>query len=102
MALRDWGLRGTLRLFYRLGQYLRNNAWQVFLFIDVWRGGGAEQEALPFLSWYDRVLCRWLRFRLVDAVAGLLCFCWYMVVLGSFFWLQERLAPQVRCRRGLQ
>lgn len=100
MALRDWGLRGTLHIFYRLGRYLRENAWQVLLFADVWRGGRAGQEALPLLSWYDRVLARWLNFRLVDALAGLLCFCWYMVVLGCFFWLQERLALQVRQRRG--
>lgn len=100
MAFRDWGLRGTLRIFYRLGRYLQENIWQVFLFVDVWRGGRTDQEALPFLSWYDRVLVRWLRFRLIDALAGLLCFCWYMVVLGSFFWLQERLALRVQHWRG--
>lgn len=102
MALRDWKLHGTLRIFYRLGQYLRENAWQVFLFVDVWRGGRTEQEAFPFLSWYDRVLARWLKFRPVDALAGLLCFCWYMVVLGCFFWMQERLVLQVRQWRGLR
>lgn len=99
MALKDWGLRGTLRIFYCLGRYLRENAWQVFLFIDVWRGRETGNGALPLLGLYDRRIVRWLRFRLVDVLAGLLCFSWYMVVLGSFFWLQERLTGQERGRQ---
>lgn len=100
MVLRDWGLTGTLRRFYRLGRYLRENIWQVFFFADVWRGGGADGEALPLLSWHDRIVARWVRFRLVDALAGLLCFGWYMLVLSGFFGLQERLAQQMRWWRG--
>lgn len=100
MALKDWGLRGTLRRFYRLGRYLRENAWQVFLFVDVWRGRDAGNEALPLLGLYDRMIARWLRLPVIDALAGLLGFGWYMLVLSGFFWLQEWLAPQVRCWRG--
>lgn len=99
MIFRDWGLIGSLRRFYRLGGYLRENAWQIFLLIDVWRGGGSHQTTGSLLKVYDQrvsTVSTWLRFRLIDALVGLCCFGWYMVVLGGFFYAQEGLMRWIR------
>lgn len=56
----------------------------------------------PLLRLHDRLVAPCLDFRLVDGLAGLLCFCWYMGVLAPFFWAKEgvvRLMEQSRVER---
>jgi rSAM/selenodomain-associated transferase 2 len=91
MVRRDWGLSGTLRTFYRLGQYIRHNAWQLFFFVDVWLRPHLGPGRYPLLGFYDRLVAPCIDFRLVSALTGLCCFVWYMGILAPFFWLQESL-----------
>ena len=89
MACNDWGWQGSIQTFYRLGRYLRENAWQLFLFADLCLQPLRDPDRLPLLQLHDRAIAPCLRFRLVDALVGLCCFCWYMGVLPLWFSLIE-------------
>lgn len=88
MVRQDWGLQGTLRVFYRLGRYIRTNAWQLFFFVDVWRGHTGRGRS-PWLDRHDRFVASRLAWPPVDALVGLACFLWYMLVLATYFRLDE-------------
>lgn len=92
MIRRDWGLAGTVRVFYRLGRYLRQNAWQLFFFLDVWLRPLLGADRYPLLALHDRFVAPCLDFRLCNGLAGLFCFLWYMGILAPFFRLREALS----------
>ena len=100
MVRQDWGLTGTLRVFYRLGHYIRRNAWQPFFFADVWLLGRTGEGSTPCLRLHDRLVAPCLAFPPVDALIGLGCFVWYMGVLAVWFQISERraLAPKEAIR----
>lgn len=85
----NWGIGGTMRTFYRLGRYLRQNSWQMFFFVDVWLRTKLGTRSYPFLSFHDRVFGPCTSFKLFDALAGVLCFVWFMGVLSPFFLLMD-------------
>lgn len=90
--LREWGVRGSLRVFYRLGRYIRQNSWQLFFFFDVCLRRRPGAGRYPLLHFHDRIVAPCSDFRILDAVTGLLCFLWYIGILPPFFWLRERLS----------
>lgn len=85
----DWGVWGTVRTFYRLGRYIRQNSWQMFYFIDVLARPVLGPERYPLLRFHDTVFGPLTDFRLFDAITGLFCFIWFMGVLAPFFWLRD-------------
>ena len=89
MVRRDWGWAETPRVFLRLGRYIRQNAWQPFLFVDVWLQPILGASRSPLLALHDRFIAPILACRPVDAVVGLGCFVWYMGVLTLWFRLTE-------------
>ena len=89
MLRRDWGWAGTVPVFYRLGRYIRQNAWQPFFFGDVWLQPIRGADRFPLLALHDRFIAPILACRPVDAVVGLGCFVWYMGVLSLWFRLTE-------------
>jgi rSAM/selenodomain-associated transferase 2 len=84
-----WGVGGSLRIFYRLGRYIRQNSWQIFFFIDVCLQPQPGRGRSPFLTFHDRIVASRTNFKLLDAVTGLLCFLWFIGILAPFFWLIE-------------
>lgn len=89
MVCREWGLAGTLRTFYRLGRYIRENSWQLFFFFDVWLRPLLGPGRYPLLRFHDRIVAPCTDFRLLNGLTGLCCFVWYLGVLAPFFHLQE-------------
>jgi rSAM/selenodomain-associated transferase 2 len=85
----EWGVNGSLRIFYRLGRYIRQHSWQIFFFIDVCLRPQLGAGRYPFLSLHDRIIAPATHCKLGDALTGLLCFLWYIGVLAPFFWLRE-------------
>ncbi len=81
----DWGFWGTVRTFFRLGRYIRQNSWQLFYFIDILARPALGAERYPFLKFHDRVFGPLTNFRLFDALTGLFCLIWFMGVLAPFF-----------------
>lgn len=86
----EWGSGGTLRIFYRLGRYIRQNSWQMFFFFDVWLRPLLGAGRYPFLSFHDRLFAPCTSFWIFNLVVGMICFVWFMGILAPFFWLAER------------
>ena len=85
----EWGISGSIRIFYRLGRYIRLHSWQMFFFIDVCLRSRLGAGRYPFLAFHDRILAPVTSFNLFDALTGLLCFFWYIGILAPFFRLIE-------------
>lgn len=85
MMKEEWGVRGTIRVFYLLGGYIRQNSWQMFYLVDVWSRPLVGAGRYPFLRFHDRVFAPFTNFRLFDALTGLLCFVWFMGILAPYF-----------------
>jgi len=85
----DWGLAGSIRIFYLLGRYIRGNSWQMFYFIDIRLRAMLGAGRYPFLTFHDRIFAPCINFRIFDALTGMLCFIWFMGVLAPFFWLLD-------------
>lgn len=96
MMLDEWGFVGTLRLFYLLGRYIRQNSWQMFFFLDVWLRPHLAAGRYPFLGFHDQVFARCTNFRVFDILTGIICFVWFMGVLSPYFWIMERRARMVQ------
>ncbi len=89
MMHNDWGPSGTLRVFYRLGGYIRRNSWQMFYFLDTWAQPLLGSRRYPFLRFHDRCFAPLTSFRVLDALTGLFCLVWFMGILAPYFWLSE-------------
>jgi rSAM/selenodomain-associated transferase 2 len=86
----ELGIRGSLRAWYAVGRYIRQNAWQPFFFLDVLARPLLRPERTPLLRLHDRIFRPLTDFAPFDALAALLCFVWYMGVLAPYFALRER------------
>lgn len=89
MMFDEWGGVGTLRIFYLLGKYIRQNSWQMYFFFDVLLRSLLGAGRYPFLRFHDRLFWPCTNFKLFDALTGAICFVWFMGVLSPFFWLVD-------------
>ena len=88
--MRDtWGIGGTLRTFYLLGKYIRENSWQAFFFVDVLLRPLMGRARYPLLRFHDRVFAPCTNFRIFNVGTGLFCFIWFMGILSPFFWFMD-------------
>jgi rSAM/selenodomain-associated transferase 2 len=85
----EWGLGGTLRIFYLLGRYIRQNSWQIFFFLDVLFRPLLGVGRYPFLGFHDRLFAPCTNFKVFNAVTGVFCFIWFMGVLSPFFRFED-------------
>jgi rSAM/selenodomain-associated transferase 2 len=85
----EWGMSGSIRIFYRLGRYVRPNSWQLFFFIDVCLRTLLDKSRTPFLTFHDRIFAPLTNFKAFNVLTGLLCFVWFVGILPPFFWLIE-------------
>ncbi len=90
MMYDEWGGGGSIRIFYLLGRYIRQNSWQMFFFLDVWLRPMLGVGRYPFLSFHDRLFARCTNFRVFDAITGMACFIWFMGILAPYFLLADR------------
>ncbi len=86
----EWGVGGSIRIFYRLGRYIRQNSWQMFFFLDVLLRPLLGPGRYPFLRFHDRLFVPCTNFRIFNAVTGIACFIWFMGILAPFFRLADR------------
>jgi hypothetical protein len=90
MICEEWGLKRSLRLFYLLGQYIRQHSWQLFFFIDVCLRPLLGNGRYPFLNFHDRFFAPSTNFKVFNALTGLLCFLWYMGILAPYFRIMDK------------
>ena len=89
LICQDWGALGSIRIFYRLGRYIRQNSWQIFFWLDVGLRPLLGPGRYPCLHFYDQRIGPYTNYKILDALTGIGCFFWYMGILTSFFWLTE-------------
>jgi len=89
MFREDLGFTGSIRVWFRLGRYIRRNAWQLFFFIDLLLGPVFGGDRNPCLCFHDRFFRPLTDFAFFDAVTALLSFAWYMGILAAWFRLTE-------------
>ena len=89
MMCSEWGVFGTIRIFYNLGSYIRENSWQMFYFFDICCRPLIGRGRFPFLRFHDQFFAPLTNFRTFNAMAGILCFIWFMGILAPFFWLYD-------------
>ena len=87
MMREDWGLSGSIRVFYLLGRYIRQNSWQMFYFFDIRLRSLLGTGRYPFLDFHGRVFAPCTNFKMFNAFVGVLCFIWFMGVLAPLFWI---------------
>jgi rSAM/selenodomain-associated transferase 2 len=85
MMREEWGLWGTIRVFYRLGRYIRQNSWQMFYFFDIGFRPQLGANQYPFLNFHDRIFAPCTNFKVFNSLVGVLCFIWFMAILAPFF-----------------
>lgn len=69
------------RFWCQTGAYVRGNAWQLALFLDVVAGTAREGKGGMMLAFYDRVLARLIDHRGGDLGAALLTRLWFRLTL---------------------
>lgn len=89
MTLEEWGFTGTLRTFYRLGRYIRQNSWQLFFFCDVCLRSQPGKGRYPFLRFHDRFFGPCTDFAVCNALVGAVSFLWFMGVLAAYFSISD-------------
>ncbi len=89
MIRQEWGLKRSVGIFYALGQYIRENSWQLFFFFDVCARPLLGSGRYPCVRVHDRIIAPCIRFRIINAIVGIFCFVWYMGILALFFKLAE-------------
>lgn len=89
MVLEQWGFMGTLRTFYRLGRYIRQNSWQLFFFCDVCLRSQPGQGRYPLLRFHDRFFGPCTDFAVCNALVGAVSFIWFMGVLAAYFSMSD-------------
>lgn len=85
MMREEWGFRGSISTFYRLGRYIRQNSWQMFFFCDVCLRPLLGKGRYPFLRFHDRFFGPCTNFAACNALVGIACFIWFMGILAPFF-----------------
>jgi rSAM/selenodomain-associated transferase 2 len=96
MMRHDLGLRGSLRAWFCVGRFIRQNLWQMFFFMDVVIRPGRGLGNYPLLRFYDRWLGPCIGFAFIDALAGGLAVFCYMGVLAPWFWMVDQIGRKVR------
>lgn len=89
----DWGFWGSMRVFYLLGRYIRQNSWQMFYFFDIRLRSLLGEGRYPFLNFHDRVVAPCTNVMVFNALVGLLCLLWFMGILAPFFWIIDYQRP---------
>jgi rSAM/selenodomain-associated transferase 2 len=100
MVREEWGPFGTIRVFYRLGRYIRQNSWQMFYFIDIILRPLLGTGRYPFLNFHDRLFAPCTNFKVCNALAGLLCFVWFLGILAPYFRLADRRGRDTRSHQA--
>ncbi len=88
MMRKDFGFWPSVVFWYRIGRYVRQNSWQMFYFLDILTHRDAVDQ-YPFLRFHDRYFGPLTNFRICDALTAVVCFSWFLLVLGPYFWIVE-------------
>lgn len=89
MLVQDFGWKRSLRQWFLVGRYVRQNGWQLFFWLDLvfWRK--PEKRRYHLTRIHDRFVKPLCANVVCDTVAMIFTFVWYMVVLASFYFIAD-------------
>jgi len=85
MMWHDLGFKKSMKTWFFVGRYIRENSWQFFYLLDSILGTINKKKNSFFLRLYDRYLVRLVSFSIVDVCFAVLAFIWFMCILGPLF-----------------
>ena len=87
MLINDFGFKKSLVQWFKVGRYVRQNAWQLFFMTDVSLRKLLGPNKYPFTRFYDKVIYLLTSNSVVDVMITPIVFIWFMLILGPFFFL---------------
>lgn len=72
-----------------IGRYTRQNAWQLFFFLDTKGQNRWHWKTTPFLRFYDCVFHPLTNFRVLDGLTAILVIVWFRIA-WSYFKITDR------------
>ncbi|MDY6792022.1 MAG: TIGR04283 family arsenosugar biosynthesis glycosyltransferase [Thermodesulfobacteriota bacterium] len=93
MFVYDLGFSASIRAWFYIGRYIRQNSWQMFYFFDVLCRTAEKNKDYPFLRFHDNYFWPVTNNSVCDALNTLISFFWYMVVLTPYFFLVDTFRP---------
>jgi len=94
MFVYDLGLAGTLKTWYQLGRYIRQNSWQLFYFFDVLLYTSRKSGTYPCLTFHDTYFGPAIDNPVCDTINTFIAFFWFMLILAPYFFVVDTLWPR--------
>lgn len=89
----DLGFCKSIRAWYHIGRYIRQNSWQMFYFLDVLFRTSENNQAFPCLKFHDKYFWAITNNAVGDTVNTFISFFWFMLVLAPYFLVIDTLRP---------
>jgi len=96
MFTNDLGFWKSLRAWFLIGRYIRQNSWQMFYFFDVLLRTSEKSRNYPFLEFHDRYFWPITNNAVCDTLNTFISFFWFMLVLAPYFFVVDTLAPRAQ------
>ncbi|NNL42633.1 MAG: glycosyltransferase [Desulfobacterales bacterium] len=93
MFVYDLGFSGSIRAWFYVGRYIRQNSWQMFYFFDVLFRTSVKNKDYPFLKFHDKYFWPVTNNSVCDGINTLISFFWYMLVLAPYFFVVDTIWP---------
>jgi rSAM/selenodomain-associated transferase 2 len=93
MFVYDLGFSGSIRAWFYIGRYIRQNSWQMFYFFDVLFRTSVKNKDYPFLKFHDKYFRPITNNYVCDAINTLISFFWFMLVLAPYFFVVDTFRP---------
>lgn len=93
MFFYDLGFFGSVRAWYHIGRYIRQNSWQMFYFFDVLLRTSEKNQDYPFLKFHDRVFWPLTDNPVCDMINTFISFFWFILVLAPYFIIKDAIRP---------
>lgn len=93
MFVYDLGFSGSIRAWFYVGRYIRQNSWQMFYFFDVLFRTSEKNKDYPFLKFHDKYFWPITNNSVCDGINTLISVFWYMVVLAPYFLVVDTIWP---------
>jgi len=93
MFVYDLGFTGSIRAWFYIGRYIRQNSWQMFYFFDVLFRTSVKSKNCPFLKFHDKYFWPVTNNSVCDAINTLISFLWFMLVLAPYFFVVDTIRP---------
>ena len=89
MFVYDLGFFGSIRAWYAIGRYIRQNSWQMFYFFDVLFHTSEDDSTYPFLKFHDAYFWPITNNPVCDTINAFISFFWFMLVLAPYFFVAD-------------